>query len=371
MPIVVVVLFLLMGVFLLWRMPVPRSDGGPATPVAVSVIIPARNEERRLAPLLESLATQTYKPHEVLVVDDGSTDGTPELARRLGACVVDAGSRPAGWYGKTWPCWRGAQASQGEILVFLDADTWLEPQGLDALVRTYRQRGGLLSVQPYHLTRRTYEQLSAVFNLVVAAGVNSFTVLGERLSPGGAFGPCMVCSRQDYWLTGGHASVREQPIEDIPLGRRFARQGLPVRALAGRGTINFRMYPGGLRELIEGHSKGFGYGALAIRPWVAILISLWITGAFSIGISFLRALLFAPWSADTLLRALVYAAYALHFRLALGRLGRFQAWVAPLLPIPLTFFSLVMLRSLVLTYILGRVYWKGRAIATSPNRRRV
>ena len=91
---------------------------------------------------------------------------------------------PEGWAGKPWACWQGAQQAGGDLLLFLDADTWLEPDGLERLVQEYLAQGGLLSVQPFHRVRQLYEELSAFFNIVQIAGMNAFTPLGDRLAPG-------------------------------------------------------------------------------------------------------------------------------------------------------------------------------------------
>ncbi len=370
MPLVVIGLMLGIGFFLLWHMPRPKVTGNAAKMgLRVDVIIPARNEAHRIAPLLESLRLQTFYPQNVLVVDDGSTDDTAAIARRFGANVASAGPRPEGWNGKTWACWQGVQKSDGDLLVFLDADTWLAPDGLEALVDTYLQQGGLLAVQPYHVTQRFYEQFSAFFNIVLMASINAFTPFGDRLAPGGAFGPCMVCSRADYLRVGGHRAVRTKVIEDIPLGKRFLREGLLVRCRAGRGILSFRMYPGGFGEMLEGWSKGFGYGALAVRPWATILVSAWITACFSISVSLLKQALNDPLSAEMLARLALYLVGAGQVFWMLRRIGRFQAWVAPLFFVPLFFFGLVMLRSSIMTYVLGRVRWKGYEISTNHHTR--
>jgi len=370
MPLYIIAAMLGLGFLLLWRLPRPQVTGRVRqAPPSVDVIIPARNEAGRITPLLESLREQTFKPTRIFVVDDDSSDDTALIARRLGAHVLSAGPRPAGWNGKTWACWQGAHKSEGEILVFLDADTWLAQDGLEALLDTFLQREGLLSVQPYHVTQKAYEQLSAFFNIILLMATNAFTPLGERLKPGGALGPCMVCSRADYMRLGGHAAVRSETLEDIPLGKRFIRAGLPVRCLVGRGVISFRMYPGGFRELVEGWSKGFGYGAFSVHLWATALTSAWITACFSISTSFFRQLCTAPLAPNMLWRLGFYAVCAGQIAWMLRRIGRFHAWVAWLFPIPLLFFGLVMLRSLVMTYILGQVRWKGHTIATSGQKR--
>ena len=109
------------GLFCLWRLPRcgPAAAGGPRRAQGrprrrrVSVVIPALNEERRLGPLLASLARQTRPADELVVVDDGSADGTTDLARRMGARVVASPPKPAGWVGKSWACWTGAAATSG------------------------------------------------------------------------------------------------------------------------------------------------------------------------------------------------------------------------------------------------------------------
>ncbi len=376
------ILFLLffLGFYLLWRIPsfvrcaklLDRERTGIAPnegQLRVSVIIPARNEEARIAPLLESLRQQILPPHEVLVVDDHSSDGTAGVASALGARLLQSQMLPEGWTGKTWACWQGAREASGDLLVFLDADVRLEREALACLVGAYGEKGGLLTVQPYHVTHRPYEELSAVFNIVLMAGVNAFTPHGEALSPSGGFGPCNLCSRADYAQTGGHSqpAVRGNVLESIPLARLFLNHELPVRCYGGRGAVSFRMYPSGLRELVEGWTKGFGSGALAVRPVFFVLIVAWISACFGAFASLAGALgTPGPWGLAS--HALVYGLYAIQMGWILRRIGRFRWWTAALFPVPLCFFALILLRSFILIYLLGRVQWRGREVATTRGR---
>jgi 4,4'-diaponeurosporenoate glycosyltransferase len=373
---VISLLLFLFGIYLMWDIPSfaparhrqsrahPRHvDDGETRWPPVSIIIPARNEEGRIRPLLESLRKQTAAPHEIIVVDERSCDGTARVAQSLGATTVEGQPLPEGWTGKTWGCWQGAQHATGTLLLFLDADTWLEPDGIERIVRAYESQGGLLTVQPFHVTHRPYEELSAFFNVVLMAGLNAFTPHGDRITPSGAFGACAVCSREDYARVGGHQAVRGHVIESIPLARLFLSHGLPVRCFGGRGAVSFQMYPGGLGELIEGWSKGFGSGALAIRRSFLLMTAAWICGCFTAVFGLLRSLYWPP-TPDVWLRLLVYGLYALQVRWMLRRIGGFRWWTAILFPIPLFFFALVMLRSFIAIHILGRVTWRGRRIET-------
>jgi 4,4'-diaponeurosporenoate glycosyltransferase len=370
-------LLFLFGIYLMWDIPsfaparssrqrrgrAGRAHDGKRESPPVSVIIPARNEEERITPLLESLGKQTVAPHEVIVVDERSCDGTARVAQSLGATLVEGQPLPEGWTGKTWGCWQGAQHASGTLLLFLDADTWLEPAGIDRLLQAYESRGGLLTVQPFHVTHRPYEELSACFNVVLMAGLNAFTPHGDRIAPSGAFGACAICSREDYARVGGHRAVREHVIESIPLAHLFLSHGLPVRCFGGRGAVSFRMYPGGLGELIEGWSKGFGSGALAVRRSSLLMTAAWICGCFTAFFGLFRSLDW-PLTPDVWPSVLIYGLYTLQVWWMLRRIGSFHRWTAILFPIPLAFFALVMLRSFIAIHILGGVTWRGRRIAT-------
>ncbi|MGH9181520.1 MAG: glycosyltransferase family 2 protein, partial [Acidimicrobiales bacterium] len=253
----IVVLGWLAGTWLLWSIPRVRAAayGTVEAVEAVSVVIPARDEAATLPGLLASLAGQHPAPAEILVVDDHSTDDGAEVARRAGATVVPAPPLPAGWTGKCWACWTGARAAGGSVLVFLDADTELDPGGLAPIVAEQAGRGGLVSVQPFHRTRRPYEALSAFLNIVPWMGLAAATPTAARRWSPGAFGPCLVTTRADYRAIGGHEAVRGEVVEDVALAARYRAAGLPVATLGGRGTISFRMYPGGVSQLVEGWTK--------------------------------------------------------------------------------------------------------------------
>jgi 4,4'-diaponeurosporenoate glycosyltransferase len=327
----------------------------------VSVIIPARNEAQRIRPLLESLLRQSLPTHEILVVDDESVDDTARIARELGATVISGEGLPEAWSGKPWACWQGAQQSTGDVLIFLDADTWLEPAGLESLVGALREQGGLVTVQPYHVTQKAYEQLSAIFNIVVAAGMNAFTPLSRLWKPRGGFGPCAIVGRDDYFDTSGHSAVKGEVLENLEMAKVFRRAGLPIACYGGRGAIHFRMYPGGIGQLFEGWSKSFASGAAGISLLPLILTVTWVWGCFGTFSSLIRALV--PDSGVPLLPCLVlYLLYAAEICWMLGRIGQFRWWTSALYPVPLVFFAATMAWSLVLTRLLRRVTWRGRQV---------
>ncbi len=352
-------LFLAIGLFLMWKIPL-LSHGSGDISSKISVVIPARNEAKRIKPLLESLNRQSRSADEIIVVNDGSTDDTASIAEGMGARVISVQRVPEGWHGKAWACWQGAKNSGGELIVFLDADTWLEPRGLADIARTLHKIGGLLTVQPYHVTIKPYEQLSVFFNIVLMAGLNAFTPLGNRIKSSGGFGPCIACRRDDYIKIGGHEVARNAVLEDIVLAKHFTKAGLPVHCFGGLGAISFRMYPNGIKSLIEGWSKGFAKGAGSIQPLFLLLVIAWVSGLFSAFIDSLQIGLqhgLRGWPFW-----LFYGLYVLQVDWMQKRIGKFSRWASIVYPIPLMFFTGVMVYSLFKTLVIRKVRWKGRKL---------
>ncbi len=359
-----VALRLAAGCWLLWRVTLVGPTGGPRRPAAL--VVPARDEAATLPSLLASLARQLRPGDELVVVDDHSRDGTTAVATAAGATVLAAPALPRGWTGKAWACWTGARATTAGVLVFVDADVTFAPGGLDRVLCEAARAGGLLSVQPYHATRRPYERLSAYFNVVGLMGSGACTPIGDRVSPSGAFGPVLVTDRADYDRAGGHAhpDVRGAVLDDVALARRYRAGARPVRERGGQGTASFRMYPGGLGQLVQGWSKNMAGGAGATRPATLALVVAWLSVAIQAAWWAARLVLTGdgpgrgPW-----LALAAYVAVAVQLAWMLRRVGRFGVATAALFPLPLAFFLAVFGRSLVLTLVRRRVRWKGRDLA--------
>ncbi len=331
----------------------PRADAR-----AVSVVVPARDEETTLPAVLRSLAALRTPVREVLVVDDGSRDRTAEVARAAGATVVPAGEPPAGWTGKAWACHVGAGATTGDLLLFLDADTSLAPDALDGLLTVHDGYRGLVSVQPFHAVARPHEQLSAYFNAVGVLASGAF-----RRRPTGrpmAFGPCLLTSRVDYERAGGHTRVRAEVLDDVRLAVAYQEAGLPVRCLVGGPRVTMRSYPAGLRQLADGWTKNFASGASAAPLLPALAAVAWLCVAHAVAVGAATALVdHDGWP----LWAVAWVLVAAQLGWLLRRLGSFRWWTWVLFPVPLAFFDLVFARSLLRTLVRRSVRWRGREVA--------
>ncbi len=257
--IIIHAVFWLFGFFILWKIPKCNEpkDSRKKSNLSITVIIPARNEEKNLDNLFNSLNNQTVKVKEIILVDDSSTDKTPVIGKKHNAKVISLKSLPKSWIGKSWACYNGAKAATGDYFLFLDADTKLKNNGIENISSCFKRYNGVISIQPYHKIKKIYENLSLFFNIILIAGMGVFTPFQTRINPIGAFGPCLICKREYYYKIDGHKSIKGKVMEDIEIGKKFLKAKIPIYCLGGKGTIDFRMYPGGLKEMIKGWSKSF------------------------------------------------------------------------------------------------------------------
>ncbi len=350
-------IFVSVGLFLLWHIP-PIQKRSFLSTKKISVIIPARNEEKRIQPLLASIKPQQHLLHEWLVVDDHSTDGTAKIASKAGATVIEAEPLPKGWFGKPWACYQGAKRATGDVFIFLDADTALRPRGLENILATFFLDETPLSIQPYHIMKKGYEQLSLFFNLIVMMTTGLFTPFGKKIKATSFFGPCQVIDAKDYWSVDGHGAGKHAILEDIAIGQALQKQtGKTIRALGGKGAIVFRMYPEGLKTLIEGWTKNFASGAGLIPGWMMAFVSIWITGMFIATLSGVAPFM---WTGQAYMIGYLLVGL-ITFYLA-RKVGTFSILTILIYPIHLLFFVWLFIRSSIRSKQHKRVTWKGREL---------
>ncbi|HEX6471803.1 MAG TPA: glycosyltransferase [Streptosporangiaceae bacterium] len=247
----------------------------PAWPEVVAVV-PARDEAALLPHTLPSLLGQEYRGRfRVVLVDDGSTDGTAEVAGRLGRaaaaelCVVRAAERPAGWAGKVWAMAEGVRAAgRPEFVLFTDADIAYAPGTLARLVRAAAGgRYDLLSQMATLRTRTGWERA------VVPAFVYFFALLypfrrvaRPRARTAAAAGGCMLVRRSALAGAGGLAAIRGALIDDVALGRLVKRHGGRCRLDLSGDVVSRRPYPG-LADLWAMVARS-AYTQLRYSPWL-------------------------------------------------------------------------------------------------------
>ncbi|MFB3917366.1 MAG: glycosyltransferase family 2 protein [Terriglobales bacterium] len=223
----------------------------------MSVIVPARDEEASLGACLRSLTAQTGIPFEVIVVDDGSTDGTRAIAESFpGIRVFDAGPLPPHWTGKSHAAFMGAKIARGVWLLFTDADTVHKPGSLARSVAEAREhQAALLSYSPeqelHGLAQRALMPL--VFS-ELACQYKPREVCDPASATAAANGQYLLISREAYDAIGGHSAVAGDLLEDVALARAVKRSGRKLRFRFGGDAVCTRMYRS-FAQMREGWTK--------------------------------------------------------------------------------------------------------------------
>jgi GT2 family glycosyltransferase len=269
---------------------VARPDA-PDVPegVTVSVLLPARNEAGRVADCLRALLAQEGVPGlQVVVLDDGSTDGTADIARAVTGDdprveVVPGGPLPPGWLGKAHACAQLAEHAKGDLLVFVDADVILHPRAVAAAVAVRAESGlALLSVMPRQLAGSPGERL--VQPLLAWSWLSTLPVRPAehslRPSTAAAIGQFLLIDRGTYAAIGGHGAVRAAVVDDIELARAVKRAGHRSGMVVGAAVASCRMYQD-WAQVRAGHTKwlwaAFGRGGRA-GPAAAVCGALLLIG---------------------------------------------------------------------------------------------
>ncbi|WP_084963880.1 glycosyltransferase [Thermoactinospora rubra] len=223
------------------RRAAPLRAAGHVT-ATISVVIPARDEERRIGPCLAAVAADPAVT-EVVVVDDASSDGTARLAASMGAKVIAAPPLPEGWVGKQWALHHGVAAASGEIVVTLDADARPRP-GLAGALAAALEDYDLVSVGPRFSCDGFVEQAlhaSMLATLVYRLGPADTTrpAAPHRVL---ANGQCMGFRREPMVRSAAFAAVRGHMTDDVALARWLARRGRRVGFLDAGGLLEVDMH---------------------------------------------------------------------------------------------------------------------------------
>lgn len=270
-----------------------RDDGEFATPArwpAVVAVVPARNEADVIERSIGSLLRQDYAgPFRVVLVDDGSSDGTAAVARTIEGGrrldVVSGAALPAGWTGKLWALEQGirhveAQGDPVDYFLLTDADIGHAPDNLGALVGRAEQEGRVLVSLMAELSCASWAE-----RFLVPAFVYFFQMLypfawvarRDRRTAAAA-GGCTLVRRDALERAGGIAAIRSEIIDDCALARRLKDQG-PIWLGLTRRATSLRPYDGFLKigsMIARSAYAQLGYSPLVLAGTIAAIALVYL-----------------------------------------------------------------------------------------------
>ena len=235
----------------------PRSGPLPR----VSIVIPARNEERNLEEALRSVLALDYDNLEIDVVNDRSTDSTGAILDRMAAAnprvrVVHIRELPPGWLGKNHALELGGRKATGDYLLFTDADIIMEPSALRRAVGAMEADGlDHLAVAP-EIERRSllFEMFIGVFSLFFSLYIKPWKVPDPKTPNHVGIGAFNLVRASVWRAVGGHQPIAMRPDDDLKLGKLLKMNGFRQEMMFGLGMLRVEWYRT-VRELIQGLMK--------------------------------------------------------------------------------------------------------------------
>lgn len=338
----------------LLQVPVPALERWPR----ISLIAPARNEERNIEEAMRSLLAIDYPNLQITVIDDRSTDRTAEILERLARDeprlnVVKVTELPAGWLGKTHAMHLGAEHSDGEWLLFTDADIVFEPTTLRRAIG-YALQHRLDHLAAYPDVRMPGWLLNAfvvTFATLFTMFIRPWQVRNPNRRAYIGIGAFNMVRAAAYRQVGGHVPIRMRPDDDLKLGHLLKKNGFRSDVVNGQGAVTVEWYST-LGELIRGLEKNSSapleYSAMAVLGSCLVLffadiwpfIALFVTWGWPRLLFGVAALLLLLGNAQTAVNI------------------RQPVWKALLFPLAISIFTYIQLRSLVLLLARGGIRWR-------------
>jgi chlorobactene glucosyltransferase len=351
----------LAGIRRLERAPSPREHP------KVSVVIPARDEERSIAAAVQAHLAQSYGDLEVITVNDQSTDRTGEILASLSLLdprlvVVEGGPPPPGWLGKPHALWEGAQRASAPLLLFADADVVYGPEALTRAVgELQHSHADLLCLIPAIETVGFWEGalmpylLNALF---LGPGFLANSDRFRKIAAGGGAGN--LVRRAAYEQIGGHAAIRDSVIDDIHLALRVKGAGLRARVVRAEKDVSVRMYRG-FAEVCDGFTKNVAYafsGPFGLWFGIQSVVGIFLT-VLPVVVLFAAALGASVSSSDVFWAGAGYGLFVLAQAALAIALGR-SLWPSLTHPIMATVWAGILCRSFYHRIIRRRLTWRGR-----------
>ena len=260
--------------------------GKPPLP-RVSVIIPARNEQRRIREALQSVLHQDYLDAEYIVIDDRSTDQTgailAEMARQDARLhVITISELPPGWLGKNYALYRGAEAATGELILFADADVVMDRTVVSRAV-AYLKKHQLqhLAVLPeIRMPGVLLGMFTSAFGIFFSLYARPWKAKDPKSKRFVGIGAFNLVSAAAYRAAGTHKAIAMRPDDDVKLGKLLKKQGYRQELMFGGGMMHVEWYSS-LREMVDGLMKnsfaGVEYSvAAAVASGIALLlVTVW------------------------------------------------------------------------------------------------
>jgi len=334
----------------------------------ISILVPARNEERNIATCVQSLLFQDYPSFEIIVLDDQSNDDTHailvEIAKGNPLLRVISGSpTPENQGGKNWACSQLAKQAKADYLLFTDADTFFHPQALRFIIASFeKEQADLLTGFPRQKVITWGERLLVPF--FPWASISFIPLWLSGRLPWRTFtvavGQLMLFRREAYIAVGGHASLGTSVVDDLTLARKINAAGLHISVVSVSDLITCRMYHNS-KEAIDGFTKNL-FAAFDFRLVLYLFVFLWLAILFWAPLIILIVSLAGYLQFSNIQHLLISLGLSLLLWLVPYLEFGIPLYMVALFPVTILANEVVAFRSLFFS-MTNRLMWKGRPLA--------
>jgi chlorobactene glucosyltransferase len=361
---VVLLVILLSNISILRR---ARPKDKPHDFPHVSILVPARNEERNIDRCIQSLLELDYPSYEVFALDDQSKDGTLAKLERIASTqprlkLLVGTPPPEGSAGKNWACTQLANQAQGDLLLFTDADTVYQPQALRIIVSSLlSQTADMLTGFPLQHVRTWGERLLVPFFSWAALCFTPLWLAYRLRLPALsiAVGQMMLFRREAYQGIGGHKNLGAVIVDDLALARRIKAAGLRWRVMSVTDLITCRMYHGS-REAFDGFSKNL-FASFDFHMAAFLFVYIWLAMVFLEPLIVLTALALGHAETAKLSELIICIGLSWLLWLVAYLETKIPLYLGILYPVTILANEAAAFQSLRLSLI-GRLSWKGRQL---------
>ena len=220
-----------------------KNDSVLRSAPKVSIILPARNEEKYIKNSVDSLLNQDYPNFELILVNDKSTDRTLDILKQYSereqkVKVIDLDYKPDNWIGKSWACLQGYLQSDGEILLFTDADTYHTKSTLRLAVHYLTEHKlDALSLLPKMLAFRFFVKVTLPFlTLYQHTYISPININDPTKKTVNFLAQFCMIKKRVYEEIGTHKAVRDKLSEDLIIGEILKKENFKMNMV--RGELN-------------------------------------------------------------------------------------------------------------------------------------
>lgn len=404
--VVLVMLVTIMGIFVTWfyflvymlksfrESPKLQQfiDSSTRAYTKISVIVPARNEEKYIARCIDCLIKQNYPNFEIILIDDSSEDGTWRIMQDYAAKykglikALKCEFKPNGWVGKNWACYQGYLHCKGDLLLFTDADTQYNFQVLKlAEYYLWLQQADAVTVIPRFLCLDLWTKITLpMLSVFLHTRLSALRVNNPRTKTGYFFGSFYLITRSSYEAVGTHKIVKHELVEDGALGAELKRRKFLIRMIRGEPYVAalwardlHTLWHGLRRLIIPIYSQNKNGTILITTAILFLLLGPFIFLPLSIWLSFSLSWVFPKLNTadnlhmlDKILTTICVLTVVLMFVCSTvqSRLGMFQSSIYALLcPLAVSIISSSFVSSLIEARKGGVVKWRGREYHVTEN----